>query len=1076
MEASILEAQEAIRRLRSHRDSGRVEAVLRSELNSRFRSIFPSPTDQWWINHHTLGAEAHTKVGRQSGASVSRFIDNLVGATTIEYEADLRNPAKRALGLQQVKEHLGGLIRSGADPSQIRGVLSDTVEWYAYEAVVLPDVRPRFCTSEDVELSLIDQLRLRDASEMAATRLIAFLRRHLAREQSRVLRAEHLALDVGLGTESHIHTANGLSQLVDQARVVDPSVALATELWSSFVDHLESGTDDFRCTTYVDEVYLVILARLLSANVLSGQGRLSDDDELARILDGAFFRDVFQLENMVERDYFGWLTQHPHRASVVSLARPLQRDLFAYDYRSTGQEDVFGRLLAQLASRSQRQLLGQEPTPTWLAKKLADHCIARLRADEAPRLVDVCCGSGTIVAEALKAAREKMGLEGMSELRDVITGFDIDPLAVCLAKTTWVITLASEIKVATTAIDIPIYHADSLFAATPVSQVLPLLAEDQGIEVTLDGVAISLPPPLVQPENAEIFDRIVDWGLSEARDAQATGRVPTLSQEDVAIFLEGASTAAESNVTDPVLQRELVPAVRELVQRMIELAVAGRNGIWAFVLRNTYRPALLAGQFSGLVSNPPWLTLSALADNPYRDMLKARAIAYNVRPVGESALHLELATIHLLHAVDRYLSVGASVACLLPRSIMNGKHQERFRKHGFLDSQRAVPLRIAGVWDVEGGTFKIPSVALVGEKCESVTQCGVTPTGGIVGQAGFVARDLVVAPEGYGRTAWMIEDPGMDPVQPIKKTISRVPQQGADLMPRTAVCVEALNGDEVECRVATPTETTPWGFTVRKSKKLVEASFPGHVAPCFIHRMAQSENLLPFLLGRHRAPIAIPARRKGSGEWEILEDVEIRRLGFGHTSRRFETINAALKDLNSDRLQRGINMRSKLVKQKFSGKGYVLLSGAGGKRICAAAIGVDEAKGLVIDQTLYWTEIEDVAETWYWVGVFNSQAMTDAVLPLNPRGDFGPRHIHTLPYSRIPEFDGEDERHKRISDLARVVEAKVKNIVANDAYLDDPARSLPHRRRRLHAKLASTREMRTIEKLCTLLLKASEAD
>ncbi len=802
MAVSILEAQEAIRRLRSHRESGRVEAVLRSELNSRFRLIFSSPADRWWINHHTLGAEAHTRVGRQSGASVSRFIDNLVGSTTIEYEADLRNRRKRALGLQQV---------------------------------------------------------------------------------------------------------------------------------------------------------------------------------------------------------------------------------------------------------------------------------ARLSADEKPRLVDVCCGSGTIVAEALKSAREKMGLEGMAELRDVITGFDIDPLAVCLAKTTWVITLASEIKAATTAIDIPIYHADSLFAATPVSKTLPLLEGGQGIEVTLDGVAISLPTSLVQPNNAVIFDRILDWGLSEARDAQATGRVPTLSQEDVAIFLEGASTATEGNTMDSVLQRELVPAVRELVQRMVDLAVAGRNGIWAFVLRNTYRPALLAGQFNGLVSNPPWLTLSALADNPYRNMLKARAIAYNVRPIGESVLHLELGTIHLLHAVDRYLSVGASIACLLPRSIMNGKHQERFRKHRFLESQRAVPLRIAGVWDVEEGTFKIPSVAVVGEKCESVMQCGVTPAGGVVGQGGFIARDLVVAPEGYGRTAWMIGNPGTDPVQPTGETITRVPQQGADLMPRTAVCVEALDGDGVEYRVATPSEATRWGFTVKKSKKLAGASFPGHVAPCFIHRMAQSENLLPFLLGRHRAPIAIPAKRNSLGDWRILEDVEIRRLGFGYTSRRFETINAALKDLKSDPLQRGIDMRSKLVKQKFAGEGYVFLSGAGGKRICAAAIDVDEANDLVIDQTLYWTEIEDVAETWYWVGVFNSRAMTDAVLPLNPKGGFGPRHIHTLPYSRIPEYDRSDERHRRISDLAEMIGAKAKSIVANDVYLDDPTRSLQHRRRRLHAKLACTREMRIMEESCALLLKKTGA-
>ena len=88
---------------------------------------------------------------------------------------------------------------------------------------------------------------------------------------------------------------------------------------------------------------------------------------------------------------------------------------------------------------------------------------------------------------------------------------------------------------------------------------------------------------------------------------------------------------------------------------MAELAFANRNGIWAFILRNTYRPGLLTGQFNGLVSNPPWLAMSGLADNPYRAMLTARAKLYGIRPTGSSFLHLELGTTHLLHAVDRYL-------------------------------------------------------------------------------------------------------------------------------------------------------------------------------------------------------------------------------------------------------------------------------------------------------------------------------------------------------------------------------------------------------------------------------------
>src|SRR5690606_31383277 len=108
------------------------------------------------------------------------------------------------------------------------------------------------------------------------------------------------------------------------------------------------------------------------------------------------------------------------------------------------------------------KLLGQEWTPHWLSRLLADRCLDGLPAGESPRLVDMCCGSGTIIAEIIKATRARFGFADIEKLGDVATGFDIDPLAVCLAKTTWVVSLAGEIKAATKPITIPIYHADSL--------------------------------------------------------------------------------------------------------------------------------------------------------------------------------------------------------------------------------------------------------------------------------------------------------------------------------------------------------------------------------------------------------------------------------------------------------------------------------------------------------------------------------------------------------------------------------------------------------------------------------------
>jgi hypothetical protein len=131
---------------------------------------------------------------------------------------------------------------------------------------------------------------------------------------------------------------------------------------------------------------------------------------------------------------------------------------------------------------------------------------------------------------------------------------------------------------------------------------------------------VRLPHALVQPGYRDLFDRIVDWAYDEALEAQAKGKAAHLTENAARQFLEDAA-AATGQTLPQELVASLTTAVHALVQRMAELALANRNGIWAFILRNTYRPGLLTGQFNGLVSNPPWLAMSGLADNPHRAIL-----------------------------------------------------------------------------------------------------------------------------------------------------------------------------------------------------------------------------------------------------------------------------------------------------------------------------------------------------------------------------------------------------------------------------------------------------------------------
>src|SRR3546814_5038042 len=90
---------------------------------------------------------------------------------------------------------------------------------------------------------------------------------------SRPLRSEFLASDLGIDSAAYKNSAAPLSLLVDEGRKADPSAGLATDLWSQFVDHLEGPAGTFRTTAYVDEAYVTLLERILSANVLTGKAR-----------------------------------------------------------------------------------------------------------------------------------------------------------------------------------------------------------------------------------------------------------------------------------------------------------------------------------------------------------------------------------------------------------------------------------------------------------------------------------------------------------------------------------------------------------------------------------------------------------------------------------------------------------------------------------------------------------------------------------------------------------------------------------------------------------------------------------
>lgn len=500
---------------------------------------------------------------------------------------------------------------------------------------------------------------------------------------------------------------------------------------------------------------------------------------------------------------------------------------------------------------------------------------------------------------------------------------------------------------------------------------------------------------------------------------------------------------------------------------MGQLALDNRNGIWAFILRNTYRPGLLAGQFNGLVSNPPWLAMSQFADNPYKQALSSRASAYGIKPGGAAHLHAELATTHLLHAVDRYLKDGASVACLVPGTVLNGMNHQKLRDSAYLDADRPVPLELQEVWGVKPGTFKVRSVALIGVKRDSTQHVARSaPAGAVATDAAVQATPLTVRNLGR-RSAWVVGGS----TSTVASGTDDVPPQGADLMPRPAVCITVEDRRGSEWRVRTPNRRDPEFFAVKHAKKLKDQSFGGRIAPCFVHRMVQSLNLLPFTLDGNFVQIGIPARRHSQGQIEIMDAAGIQTAGFNQTARRFQRIDRAMAGADVVKpLHEKIDERRKLSLQVFPQDQYLVLNGAGGGVACAATLSLSEVPDIVVDQTLYWTLVPTSEEAWYRVGMFNTDALTQAIREFNPEGELGPRHLHTLPNRVIPPFDPVNVDHVEVRNLAEKLAALARPLVDADENIADPSTPIASRRRRLRNELKTLAEFAELEDLASAVL------
>ena len=225
-----------------------------------------------------------------------------------------------------------------------------------------------------------------------------------------------------------------------------------------------------------------------------------------------------------------------------------------------------------------------------------------------------------------------------------VVGIDIHPLAVIISRATYLLAIRSLVKGSRRPIQIPVYLADSLFLPAEVKQYS--FGEVPGFEIRFGDRKVSIPEELVK--RPELFDPAINAAARIAVDHAEGGKE---TRKTLAAYLR----KVVPQLYDHDEAEAMIDAVWKFTDELSGLIKRKQNSIWAFIVRNSYRPAMLRDRFDFIVGNPPWLSYRYIADPEYQAEIKKRAVDdYAIAPTAPEAFYPDGAGNHIprSHLID----------------------------------------------------------------------------------------------------------------------------------------------------------------------------------------------------------------------------------------------------------------------------------------------------------------------------------------------------------------------------------------------------------------------------------------
>ena len=811
-----------------------------------------------------------------------------------------------------------------------------------------------------------------------------------------------------------------------------PAARLKRQLWAQLLK-IVYGRDDDSDALWLQHTYLVIVAKCIAFAVLG----LPEDDPI-RLLSGEALADA-GVTGAVESDFFDWVVAD---AEGVKLVRRVMAHVRRFRLGEV-ESDVMKTLYESLIDREQRHGLGEYYTPDWLAAKMVRHAVS---APLEQRVLDPACGSGTFLfhairrflAEAEDSATPKE-LRASDAARN-IAGVDIHPVAVIIARVTYLLALAPALAARKGHLTIPVYLGDAMQLA--VTQYWA----DKTLTIRAPSANGEPPEALDFPEllcrDPELFDDAIGIMRRASENDLARAEFEARIVEAIKAFY----FYLRNRYPDRVI-RDYGPdeerAVADIGATYLvydRLRRDGRDSIWAYVARNLSRPLAYSaggGWANVLIGNPPWVAFRHMSDD-LQKRFKELAKSAGVYVGGKLATQNDLCALFTARAAALYLRGSGRLAFVLPLAALTRGQFERLRSGAF-DSGA---IQWEEVWTMDDSVqplLPVPSCVVFGRRRATAKAMPET----VCAYSGpLPMRD---APEALvdrliAEGKFSVAEGAPKPTEAVfagGSAYRAAFRQGATLVPRMLCLVER----RATGRLGVDASAPPVFSRKNSQEKAPWRDLPG------VENRVEAEFLRPVLLGESIMPFAVfnpvegvvPVTDKG----ETLDSKTARDRGFDHLSAWMKKAEAIWNEHRSEggdmTLRERWNYHNELGAQFPLAPLRVVYAKAG---TLPAACMLRDSKA-IIDHKLYWTTAASVGEARYLAAILNSDTARERTAKFQSRGQWGARDFDKVVFNLpIPRYDAKITLHRDLADAAAKAERVAAAVALPEGAKFPRARSL----------------------------------